>query len=300
MDLYQLKIFCAVVELESFSKASEIVFLSQPTISFQIKSLEQELGTRLLIRQRRRVEATKTGEELYRYARRILRLSEEARQSIEELKGLVKGELNIGASTIPGEYILPDLLAEFKGQHPGVNINLVIGDTKEITEKIVDSEIEVGIVGSRERENSKLIFNSFTTDRLVLITPPKHSWLNHQTITIDELKKVPFISRERGSGTRATIMAKLQEIGIGEKDLNIVMRLGSTSAIKKAVESGAGVSLVSEKAIDNEIKVGSITRVPIKDLNFVREFFIICRRQKHRSPTAESLLKFLEEKKAEK
>lgn len=295
MELNQLKVFCAVVEHKSFSRASEAVFLSQPTVSFQINSLEQELETRLLDRRGREVTITRSGEVLYRYARNILQLADEAEQAIQELKGLMKGALTIGASTIPGEYILPGLLADFKGKYPSIDINLVIGDTKGIINKVIDNEVEIGVVGTKEK-SGKLVFQNFATDKLVLIAPADCTWFKDEMVTIEELKGVPFILRETGSGTRATIRKKLHEVGIKEEDFTRVMTLGSTAAVKRAVESGAGVSLISEKAIENELKLGTIKTVPIKDLGLDRDFFIVYRRHKSHSPATKALLQFLERK----
>lgn len=295
MELNQLRVFCAVVEKKSFSKASEAVFLSQPTVSLQIRALEKELGTRLLDRQGREVSATGSGKVLYGYARKILQITNEAQHAIAQLKGLIKGEIIIGASTIPGEYILPGPLAEFKAKYPGIEINLVIGDTREIIQKVLNNEVDMGIVGQRER-SEKLVFHSFTTERLVLIAPVNSPWLPHEQITVGELKKVPFILRESGSGTRGSIERKLREVGVEEMDLNIVMRLGSTAAVKKAVESGAGVSIISERAIDNETKLGSLEKRTIKGLEMERDFFIVHRRGRSHSPAAKSFLQFLEGK----
>ena len=171
-------------------------------------------------------------------------LADEAQHAIAELKGLIMGEIIIGASTIPGEYILPGLLADFKGKYPGININLAIGDTKEIIRKVLDNEVEMGFVGQREG-SEKLVFHGFATEKLVLVAPVNSPWFTHGQITVGELKKVPFILRESGSGTRGSIERKLREVGVKETDLNVVMRAGSTAAVKKAVESGAGVSIIS-------------------------------------------------------
>jgi DNA-binding transcriptional LysR family regulator len=295
MELNQLKVFCEVVEKKSFSKAGEAVFLSQPTVSLQIRALEQELGTRLLDRQGREIRTTQSGKVFYGYARRILQLAGEAEQAIEQLKGLIKGELAIGASTIPGEYILPSPLAEFKAKYPGIEINLLIGDTREIIQKVLNNEVDMGIVGQRER-SEKLVFHSFATEKLVLIAPVNSPWFTHEQITVGELKKVPFILRESGSGTRGSIERKLREVGVKEIDLNIVMRAGSTAAVKKAVESGAGVSIISERAIENEIKLGSLEKRTIKGLEMERDFFIVHRRGRSHSPATKSFLQFLEGK----
>jgi DNA-binding transcriptional LysR family regulator len=295
MELNQLKIFCAVVEKKSFSKASETVFLSQPTVSLQIRALEQELGTRLLDRQGREVSVTGSGKLLYGYARKILQIADEAGQAIAQLKGLIMGDIIIGASTIPGEYILPRLLAGFKEKYPGIEINLMIGDTKEVIHKVLDYEIELGFVGQREG-SEKLVFHSFATEKLVLIAPVNSPLPIHDQITVEDLRKVPFILRESGSGTRGTVEHRLRETGVKEANLNIAMRVGSTAAVKKAVESGAGVSIISERAIDNEIKLGLLKQVAIKDLELQREFFTVYRRGRSHSPATKALLKFLEGK----
>lgn len=295
MELNQLKSFCAVVENKSFSKAGRAIHLSQPTVSIQINSLERDLGTRLLDRQGRQVTITRGGEVLYHYARRILQLTDEAEEALEQLKGLVRGTLTIGASTIPGEYILPGLLADFKATYPGIDINLVIGDTMGILQKVMDNEVEIGVVGTRGK-NKNLVFDRFTTEKLVLIAPANCSWFRGETVTVGELKEAPFIAREGGSGTRATVKQKLHEAGLKEEDLNVVMMLGSTAAVKKAVESGAGVSFISEKAIQNEINLGSIRKLPIKDLRLDRDFFIVSRRQRSPSPATKALLQFLKKK----
>ncbi len=295
MELNQLRVFCAVVEKKSFSRASEAVFLSQPTVSLQIRALEQELGTRLLDRQGKEVSVTGSGKLLYGYARKILQIADEAEQAIARLKGLIMGEIIIGASTIPGEYILPGLLAVFKEKYPGIEINLAIGDTKEIIRKVLDHEVEIGFVGQKEK-GEKLEFYGFSIEKLVLIAPVSPPLVPHDQITVEELKKVPFIIRESGSGTRSSIERKLHEFGVKEADFNIVMRVGSTAAVKKAVESGAGVSIISERAIENEIKLDLLKKVPIEGLELEREFFIVYRRGRSLSPATKALLAFLEEK----
>jgi DNA-binding transcriptional LysR family regulator len=295
MELNQLRIFCAVVEKKSFSKASEAVFLSQPTVSLQIRALEQELDTRLLDRQGREVSVTGSGKLLYGYARKILQLVDEAEQAIAQLKGLIRGEIIIGASTIPGEYILPRMLAEFKEKHPGIEINLTIGDTREIIHKVLDNEVEIGFVGQREG-SEKLVFHNFSTEKLVLIASVNSPWFTRDQIAVEELRKVPFVLRESGSGTRGTVERRLRKLGIKEADLTIAMRVGSTAAVKTAVESGAGVSIISERAIENEIELGLLKKIPIKDLELEREFFTVHRRGRSQSPATKALLKFIEGK----
>jgi DNA-binding transcriptional LysR family regulator len=295
MEIRQLKVFCAVVEKGSFSQAAEMLSLTQPTVSFQIASLEKELGTKLLDRSGREVTVTKVGEVLYQYSSRILRLTEEVRQAITEVQGLLKGELIMAASTIPGEHILPAILPKFREEYPGIKIALMITDTRGVIRKVMENEVEIGAVGAKEK-NEKLVFTKFATDKLVLIVVPHNRWLKQDIITLEELRGVPFISRESGSGTRVIMKRGLEDMGIGEEELNIVMELGSTTAVKKAVEYGAGVSFVSEKAVENEIKLGLLKKVPVRGLQLNRDFFLVYKRQKTISPLGSAFLQFIREK----
>ncbi len=294
MEIKQLEIFCAVVRCRGFSAAAEVLYLTQPTVSFQIASLEEELGTKLLDRSGRNTTITKSGEILYRYAVQILELTSEAEQAIHQLKGLLWGEIVIGASTIPGEYILPELLQRFRATHPGISVEMNIGDTGGIIRKVLDVEVEIGIVGASEK-NDKLTFARFVSDQLVLIAPVGNDWFNGNSITLDGLTGVPFVLREEGSGTRAIMEQKLAGCGISSDSFNVVMTLGSTEAVKRAVESGAGVSIVSERAVQNEVKLGLLEIVDIQGIELARDFFIVHRRHKVLSPAVEALVQFLVE-----
>jgi len=296
MELKQLRTFCAVADKKSFSRAAEAVGLTQPTVSFQISSLETELGTRLFERGGRETRFTESGKTLYQYARSILSLAEEAEQALGQLKGLAKGSLIIGASTIPGEYILPGLLQKFREQFPGIEATLVIADTRGIIKKVMDNEVELGAVGARER-NDKLTFTTFATDRLVLIASNDSRWLKGDSITAEKLKGLPFIQRESGSGTRTIATQRLEELGLKEDALNVVLTLGSTAAVREAVGRGAGVSIISRRAIENETKLGLIKEVTVRGLELSRDFFLVHRRQKTLSPAATAFLQFLEEQK---
>ncbi len=294
MEIRQLNIFCAVVKKRSFSAAAEILNMAQPSVSFQIASLEMELGTRLIDRSNRASTPTKSGEVLYRYAIQILELTSEAEQSIHQLKGLLWGEVIIGASTIPGEYLLPVILQRFRSEHPGIALEMRIGDTRTIIRQVMEGEVEIGIVGATE-ENEKLSFSKFVSDRLVLIVPVDNQWLKSNTIAPDELIGVPFVLREEGSGTRSFMEQKLGQSGIRPGSFNLVMTLGSTAAVKQAVGSGAGVSIVSERSVQNELKLGLLKTIDIQGVELDRDFHIIHRRHKVLSPAVEALRQFLVE-----
>ncbi|NQT72266.1 MAG: LysR family transcriptional regulator [Chloroflexi bacterium] len=294
MEIRQLEIFCVVADERGFSVAADKLGLTQPTVSFQIASLEEELGTRLLDRGGRTTMLTKSGEVLYRYARQILELNDEAKQAIHSLIGLLWGEVALGASTIPGEYILPGLLQKFREGHPGIDITMKIGDTASIIRNVLENEVELGVVGASEK-NDKLVFEKFVSDELVIIAPAQNRWFSGNIVSLDDLKKAPFVLRESGSGTRAIIGSRLKETGTGLEDLNIAMVLGSTEAVKRAVQSGAGVSVVSERAVQNEVKLGTIKVFEIDGIKLARDFYLVHRRQKVLSPAAEALLEFLKE-----
>lgn len=289
MELRQLEIFCAVAEQRGFSLAAAALGLTQPTVSFQIAALEEELGTRLFERGGRTTVLTKSGEVLYKYAREILALSGEAARAIHSLKGLLWGEVTLGASTIPGEYILPSALQAFRTAHPGIALAVEIGDTAGIVRRVLNNEVDLGVVGAGEK-NEKLVFTRFVRDRLVVIAPPE-GWFSGDHLPLEELRKVPFVMRENGSGTRTVMERKLREKGI--ENLNVVMTLGSTEAVKRAVQSGAGVSIVSERAIRNEVQLGLLRRMEIEGVDLGRDFFIVHRKQKVLSPAAGALLEFL-------
>ena len=237
---------------------------------------------------------TKSGEVLYRYARQILELNDEAKQAIHSLIGLLWGEVALGASTIPGEYILPGMLQKFREGHPGIDITMKIGDTAGVIRNVLENEVELGVVGASEK-NDKLVFEKFVSDELVVIAPAENKWFSYNSVTMDTLEKSPFVLREGGSGTRAIIEGKLNEKGSNLESFNVAMTLGSTEAVKRAVQSGAGVSIVSERAVQNEVKLGTIKVFKIDGIELARDFYIVYRKQKVLSPAAEALLEFLKD-----
>ncbi|KAF0123659.1 MAG: LysR family transcriptional regulator [bacterium] len=294
MDLRQLEIFCKVVELGSFSKTGEAIYLSQPTISEHIKSLEDHLGARLLDRMGREVIPTKAGEILYRYAKKILELRVEAKQVIENFSGKMAGEITIGGSNIPGEYVLPHLLGKFKDHYPNISICLRIGDTKEIIDQVLNNRIEMGIVGAKIQDR-RLQYSEFIKDELILVVPPSHPWKPRTSIKPEELKDQPFISRERGSGTRITMEKALHDIGINLNTLKVIAEMGSTEAIRQGIKAGLGVSILSKRAVEDELRFGVLREVNIQGLELIRHFYIVFYKGRTKSPLIETFLGFLME-----
>jgi len=293
VDLRQLEIFVKVAELGSFSKAAEALFLTQPTVSEHIRTLEDELGVRLLDRLGRGAAVTKGGALLLSHAQRMLALSREARQAMESFLGRMSGELLVGASTIPGEYILPALIGRFKEKFPDIAITLLIGGSQAVTDWVVEGRAEIGVVGARPSHRSVESRELFPDD-IVLIVSAAHPWHGRKQVTMDELRAEPLLLRERGSGTRKALETALEAAGTGIAALRVVGEMGSTQAIKQAVKAGVGVSLLSRRAVEEECRAGSVWCLRVQDLKISRAFYLVTHRDRSRSPLAEAFRAFVE------
>ena len=292
IDIHQLEIYVKVAELKSFSKAAQAMYLTQPTISQHMGTLEHYLGTKLFDRMGKEVVLTKAGEVLYKYAKQITGLRREAEQALDHFLGKKSGHLILGASTIPGEYILPSLLGKFKVQFPAIRTTLRIGDTEEIVEELLSRKIETGIIGAKV-SNSLLQFTPFVEDELIVVVPRGHRWWHKTSLTIKELTDEPFVMREAGSGTRISMEKRLAEYGIAADSLNVITEMGSTTAVKQAIKAKLGISLISRRAVEEEIKGKVFKKIPIKKCNFPRTFFIIRDKKQTSSPLCEALINFL-------
>jgi DNA-binding transcriptional LysR family regulator len=295
MNLRHLEVFCRIVELGSFSMAAEDFGLSQPAVTFQIQALEKELGVTLLDRSARQVIPTDSGRVFYRHARQIIRQLEQARREIDELDALLRGRLLIGASTGPGEHVLPQMLGRFKADHPPVEIVLRILPTDEIIEQVLAYELEIGVVGARE-DNAKLQFERFVQDRLIVIASPNHPWTQVQTVTMEDLMREPFILQQAGAGVRIMLEAGLRKLGLSLSDLNVQMELGLQESIKTAVAEGFGVGIISRFAVRQELAFGTLAEITVQDLPAFRdEFYLVRNRGRKLSRLTEAFLLFAQE-----
>jgi DNA-binding transcriptional LysR family regulator len=286
MDLWQLHIFCKVVELASFSKAGQAIHLSQPTVSSHIKDLEKHFGCSLVDRMSRCAVPTKAGDLLYTYALRLLALRDETEAALAEYQGQYKGKLRIGGSTIPGGYLLPKIIGPFNGEFPNIRISLMIGDSRNIVRKTLDGEIEMGFVGARFSE-PHLQTTPLTNDSLKLIVPPHHAWATESSIAIEALRHEPMVVRESGSGTRQVLSKALQanELELSEH-FHIVAEIGNTIGIVGAIKSGLGVSILSTRAIEEELKSGTLRALDIQGLDLERQIHLIVDKRRTISPLA--------------
>ncbi len=292
MDARQLEIFVKVAQLGSFSKAADALFLTQPTVSEHIRGLEEELGIRLLDRLARGAAPTKAGQLLLRYAQRILELHREARQALDQFQGRLSGELVVGASTIPGEYVLPGLIGRFKEKYPDIAISLLIGDSQGVVDWVLEGRVEVGVVGAQIPHRA-LEYRELMPDELVVVVSAAHPWHGRKTTTLDEVRQEPLIIRERGSGSRHTLERALAEVGLDLSAFRVAGEMGSTQAIKQAVKAGVGISLISKRAVTEECEHGILYCVRVKDLRFSRAFYLVINTTRTRSPLAEAFVAFL-------
>ncbi|MFQ5989780.1 MAG: selenium metabolism-associated LysR family transcriptional regulator [Candidatus Methylomirabilales bacterium] len=292
MDIRALEVFCKIVELKSFSKAAEAVYLTQPTVSGHIKGLEEFVGLKLLDRLGREVVLTKAGELLYGYAKEILALRNQALQALEEYKGSLKGHLIIGGSNIPGEYVLPALLARFKAQHPEISVTLRIGDSREIARGVLEGTYELGAVGAKFHDG-QLIYTKLLEDELIVALPPQHPWAARTAVSLAELFRQPIILREVGSGSRKVLEDALRSAGLDTGSLTVVAELGSTEAIRQAVKGGAGISVISFRAIQEDLEHGTLRMIPLEGLRLTRDFYLIYHKNRSRSPLCETFATFV-------
>jgi DNA-binding transcriptional LysR family regulator len=287
IELQQLRTFCAVVEKKSFTIAGELVGRTQSTISGQISSLEKLYDTALLDRSGREIMVTESGRILYDHAKRILELMDKSREEINGLRKVVKGDLIIGASTIPGTYILPGIIGDFKKRYPEVSVSLRISNSKNVINGILDHTLAVGAVGEK-KEDERVEYLELARDRIVLVVPLSHKLASASSVDLNDLKNEKFISREIGSATRATVEAALKRQGITQLDFTV--ELGSTEAVKEGVKAGLGISFVSERAVKDD----SLVRVEVRKLDIHRHFYVIRLSKGPSSRAAQALVDFVE------
>lgn len=293
MDLRRLEIFCCVYDEKSFSRAAERLALSQPTVSGHIKKLEEHFGTPLFDRLGREILPTAAGRLLFRYGSRIVETKKAAAQAMEAFLHRLEGDLEIGASTIPGEYLLPRWIGQFHADYPGIDVHLKIRDTREIVELVAAGEVELGFVGAR-LPWPRLEYRVFASDTLVLAAPPTPEWAV-DALSLDELRERPLLIREQGSGTRLMLERRLAELGRALEDFQVAAELGSTTAIKEAVKSGLGASVLSAIAVDRELEVGWVRKISLRQLGTLRrDFYRVIDKGRTLSPLSLAFLEALD------
>jgi DNA-binding transcriptional LysR family regulator len=292
MDDHKLKVFCIVAETKSFSRASEIIRLTQPAVSLQIQALEEMYGTKLFNRSGCVITLTKAGEMLYKYAKEINSLYAAAEKEIGGVTGLVKGVISVGASSTIGNYILPSVVADFRRKYPKVGVHIHVANTKGVVEFLNAGSVDIGLVEG-DVNKQKLVMEKLIPDDLVFIMSPFHHLAKKSTISVMELAKEPLILREEGSGTRQMIEKYLSKHGISQQQLKISLIMGSTESIKGAVEEGLGTAIMSRWAVRKELKYGSLKSAVFKEDKFVRDFSLLVKKSQEHSHTVEQFMAFI-------
>jgi DNA-binding transcriptional LysR family regulator len=294
MNTKSLRTFIEVSRSGSFSAAARNMGLTQPAVSFQIRSLEKEYGSTLIDRSGGRCTLTDAGASFLRYAQRIVKTEEELQQEMELKRSEVGGSLAVAASNIPGEYIMPSVLAAYKQLYPFTDPRLTIADSGEVLEYIRAGETDLGCVGYRE-EDDRLEYGVLCSDRLVFIAPPDHP-LSRRQINAKDLEGEVMLWREKGSGTRSHMTHILSDLGL-EQVIEGSMKLGSTMAVIQAVAAGAGLSLVSLWAAGAYLELGKVAALKLKGPELRREFYYVLLRRRPASPATTALLQVLQDEK---
>ncbi len=274
MNLDYFKSFINIVEKGSLSEAAKVMGISQPAITMQLKAMEKEYGAILLDRSSGGLKPTQEGLIFLDHAQKITQENELLRSGLADLSKEVFGQLKIGSSTTPGEYILPAILGRFKELHPKVEPKLTIADSEEILTRLAGQEIDIGLIG-QESTSSRLEKIAFAEDELVLIFNPKNYMTDFDKIGIEEVMKMPLILREKGSATRKTLENAFERAGFSMQDLTVIMDLGSLSAIISAVEAGLGASIISRSAAKRSVEMGLIREAKILGLDLKRKLYLV-------------------------
>jgi DNA-binding transcriptional LysR family regulator len=294
MDTRQLQAFCTVVEKKSFSQAAEQLGVTQPAVSLQVRALEQRLGQSLLDRSGRRVEPTEAGRRLYRSAQRMLALEEQLLDEVSADDGRLTGTLAIGASTGPGAHLVPLLLCEFQREHPDLHVALSIWDTQTVIDRVVDRQLELGVVGALRRHRS-LEFEPLVRDEIVLAVPPGHDAAGG-TISLDQLKEETLIVMQEGAGVRQVVEEELRRAGLRLRGIEPKLELGLQESIKSAVAAGYGVAFISRTAIEGELAAGRLAAAQVEGVEPARQIYIVRARGRSATRAADAFLSFAKER----
>jgi DNA-binding transcriptional LysR family regulator len=289
MNRNHLALFHAVAQAGGISRGAQRLRVSQPAVSRQIRELEDSLGVRLLERLPRGTRLTDGGRVLAEYAQRQNAIEQEAKRAMEEFRGLRQGRLAVGASMTIGTFLVPRLFGEFQRRHPAIELRLAIANTRRIQLDLLEGAAEIGLtegVIKDEHFDSKM----FLEDELVAVAPRGHRLLKGGPVPARTLCREPFILREEGSGTREVVERALARHGLSVRP---ALSLASPEAVKSAVISGLGVTIISRLAIQSEVKLGSLGIIPVKNLVLRRPLYWEKLRGKTLSPSAVEFLQLL-------
>lgn len=286
----RLQVFHAVAKQLSFTKAAEVLFMTQPAVTFQIKQLEEHFNTRLFDRGHGRISLTPAGELVLQYAEKILNLSSEMDVRLGEMTGEIGGSLLVGASTTIAEFMLPRILGEFKSAHPNVRPRLVVANSETIETRVAEHTLDIGFIESPSHQPN-LQTEICCDDELMVICSPKFPLAKMKEVSPQQLPDHAFVSREPGSGTREFTDAYLRKSGVQPEDLNLVMEMGSPVALNGILETGLGFAIASRASVAKAQRLGDLVAIPLKP-RLIRTLSMVYPKEKFRSRLVTTFVEF--------
>lgn len=293
MEFKQLEAFVAVVDYGSFSEAARKLYLTQPTISAHVRSLEEELHTKLIIRTTKKTTITTKGYQLYDSAVRMLEIRNNL---LENFTGVQKHMIGLAASTIPSSYLLPEILAAYGKTHPDTYFHSIQTDSAESINRVLDGTVDLALVGQNTSDES-CVFLPFCQDELVIATPVTQHYLEMQNhaITFQDFMKDPIIIREKGSGTKKEMDIFLEKLGITSSDLNVIARMNDLESIKKSIVNGLGISILSARSTIDLQKTKQILLFPLEESAHKRTFYIVYSKNRILKPHVRQFIRFVQD-----
>lgn len=294
----RLQVFHAVAKHLSFTKAAEALFMTQPAVTFQIKQLEEHFNTRLFERGHGRISLTPAGDIVLDYAERILGLSAELDTRLKEMTGQIAGLLLVGASTTIAEFLLPQVLGDFKSRHPNVVPRLFVANSGAVENRVAEHTLDIGFIEAPSHL-AAVATDVCCEDELVVVCASSHPLAQHKSVTPKQLVEYPYISRESGSGTREVTDAYFQKAGVRPESLNVVMELGSPEALKGLVATGLGFTIMSRATVQKETRLGELVSMPLAP-RLIRNLSVVYPKEKFRSRLVNTFVQFAKERLAAK
>jgi DNA-binding transcriptional LysR family regulator len=292
LNFHQLYIFYAVATHHSFSRAAEALDITQPAVSIQIQELEKSLGATLFHRRSRGLRLTEVGETVMTYSQQIFSLSSKLLETIQELHGLQLGRLTLGASTTPGEFVLPLAVGQFRRSHPGIQVELSLANTRLIVQRILNHEIDLGMVGDwPQQQSEELELTNYLNDEIVLVAAPDHPVAKLRPLSLEQVIGHGLIVREEGSATRSTAERCFTDLGVTPV---VALSLGSNQAVKQAAVAGGGIGVISRLGITAEVRAGMLTILQVENWDCRRPLILVRPKDRYLSPAQRAFLEFLE------
>ncbi|MFP4974551.1 selenium metabolism-associated LysR family transcriptional regulator [Paenibacillus sp. CN-4] len=274
MNYHQLHIFYTVSQRGSFSAAANALHMTQPAVTMQIQALEDYFGTKLFNRSTKKIELSDAGAALLPFAVKSMELMRETDLAMSAFTQKLEGRLTLGASLTIGEYVLPRLLGPFGKAYPHISIMLKVMNTSQILEEIMKHQLNFGLIEAQVA-HPDMVIEPVMEDELKLIVPGGHALAGRTDVRLAEALEHPFVLREQGSGTRRVMEEQLVRKGLKPRDVNTIMELGSTGAVKSAVEAGLGLTMLSPSSVKHEVALGLLSVVDISDASFKRQFYAV-------------------------